>query len=212
MVPGLRILLCMSVTLLEQPPPTVPRGTGPYRRADYDALPDEPRCELIHGRFYLSPSPVRLHQVVVGRIWRLLDDVAEATGGETLAAPMDVHLADHTVAQPDVLYISPERREIVQTWIEGAPDLVVEVLSPSTTRMDRLLKLNRYAEAGVREYWLVDPALRTIEFLVHDGERFAVHVQDGGIWTSPAVPGVELDVDAFWGAVERKVGPSNPVP
>ena len=197
----------MSVTLLEQPPPTVPRRPGPYRRADYAALPDEPRCELIHGRFYLSPSPVRLHQVVVGRIWRLLDDVAEATGGEALTVPMDVHLADHTVAQPDVLYISSERLEIAQNWIEGAPDLVVEVLSPSTTRMDRLLKLNRYAEAGVKEYWLVDPALRTIEFLVHDGERFAVHVQDGGTWSSPAVPGIELDIDAFWGAVERKVGP-----
>ena len=78
----------------------------------------------------------------------------EAVGGEALAAPMDVHLADHTVAQPDVLYVSPERQEILQTWIEGAPDLVVEVLSPSTARMDRLLKLNRYAEAGVREYWL----------------------------------------------------------
>ena len=197
----------MSVTLLEQPPPTVPRRPGPYRRADYAALPDEPRCELIHGRFYLSPSPVRLHQVVAGRIWRLLDDIAEATGGEALAAPMDVHLADHTVAQPDVLFISPERREIAQNWIEGAPDLVVEVLSPSTTRMDRLLKLNRYAEAGVKEYWLVDPALRTIEFLVHDGEHFAVHVQDGGTWTSPAVPGVALDIDAFWGAVERRIAP-----
>ena len=207
MAPGLRILLSMSVTLLEQPPPTVPCRPGPYRRADYAALPDEPRCELIYGRFYLSPSPTRLHQVVVGRIWRLLDDIAEAVGGEALVAPMDVHLADHTVAQPDVLYISPERREIAQTWIEGAPDLVVEVLSPSTTRMDRLLKLNRYAEAGVSEYWLVDPGLRTIEFLVHDGEHFAVHVQDGGSWTSPVVPGVTLNIDTFWAAVERKVGP-----
>ena len=198
----------MSVTLLEQPPPTVPSEPGPYRRADYAALPDEPRCELIHGRFYLSPSPIRLHQVVVLRLGRLLDDIAEATGGEALVAPMDVHLADHTVAQPDVLYISPERRKIVRTWIEGAPDLVVEVLSPSTTRMDRLLKLNRYGEAGVTEYWLVDPAARTIEFLVHDGEHFAVHVPDGGRWTSPVVSGIELDIDAFWNAVERRVGPS----
>ncbi len=197
----------MSVTLLEQPPPTVPRRPGPYRRADYAALPDEPRCELIYGRFYLSPSPVRLHQFLVMRIWRILDDVAEVVDGEALVAPMDVHLADHTVAQPDVLYVSPERREILQDWIEGAPDLVVEVLSPSTARMDRLLKLNRYAEAGVREYWLVDPAARTIEFYVNDGEHFAVHAQDGGSWRSPAVSGIELDIDGFWVAVERKFGP-----
>ena len=197
----------MSVTLLEQPPPTVPRRPGPYRRADYAVLPDEPRCELIYGRFYLSPSPIRLHQFMVMRIWRILDDLAEAVGGEALVAPMDVHLADHTVAQPDVLYVSPERREILQDWIEGAPDLVVEVLSPSTARMDRLLKLNRYAEGGVREYWLVDPAARTIEFLVNDGEHFVVHAQDGGSWTSPAVAGVKLDIDAVWAAVERKFGP-----
>ena len=202
----------MSVTLLEQPPPTAPRGPGPYRRADYAALPDEPRCELIHGRFYLSPSPVRLHQFLVTQLWQILQAVAGERGGQALVAPMDVHLADHTVAQPDVLYVSPERQEILQDWIEGAPDLVVEVLSPSTARMDRLLKLNRYAQGGVREYWLVDPALRTIEFLVHNGERFAVHPRGGGRWTSPAVPGVELDIDAFWAAVERKVGPPNAAP
>ena len=196
----------MSVTLLEQPPPTVPRGPGPYRRADYAVLPDEPRCELIHGRFYLSPSPVRLHQFLVTELWQILQAVAGERGGQALVAPMDVHLADHTVAQPDVLYVSPERREILQDWIEGAPDLVVEVLSPSTARMDRLLKLNRYAEAGVREYWLVDPAARTIEFLVNDGERFVVHAQAGGSWMSPAVLGVELDIDSLWAAVERKFG------
>ena len=198
----------MSVTLFDQPPPTVPNEPGPYRRADHAALPDDPRCELIHGRFYVSPSPSPLHQFVVGRIWRLLDDLAEATGGLALPAPSDVHLSDHTVAQPDVLYVSPEQRRIVQAWIEGAPDLVVEVLSPSTARADRLLKLNLYAEAGVREYWLVDPVARTIEFLVHDGEHFVVHMQDGGTWTSPAVRGVELDIDRFWAGVERGVGSS----
>ncbi len=196
----------MSVTLLEQPPPTVPRGPGPYRRADYAALPDEPRCELIYGRFYVSPSPIRIHQFVVGQIGRVLYDIADATGGEAIVAPMDVHLADHTVAQPDVLYVSPERQEILQTWIEGAPDVVVEVLSPSTVRLDRLLKLNRYAEGGVREYWLVDPAARTIEFYVNDGERFVVHTQQGGAWKSPAVSGVELDIEGLWMAVERKFG------
>ncbi len=196
----------MSVTLLEQPPPTVPRGPGPYRRADYAALPDEPRCELIYGRFYVSPSPIRIHQFVVGQIGRVLYDIADATGGEAIVAPMDVHLADHTVAQPDVLYVSPERHEILQTWIEGAPDVVVEVLSPSTVRLDRLLKLNRYAEGGVREYWLVDPAARTIEFYVNDGEHFVVHTQQGGAWKSPAVSGVELDVEGLWLAVERKFG------
>ena len=194
----------MSVALLEQPPPSVPSEPGPYRRADYAAVTDEPRCELIHGRFYLSPSPVRVHQIVVMRIWRTLDGLADALGGEALVAPLDVHLADHTVAQPDVLYVSLQRQEILQDWIEG---VVVEVLSPRTARMDRLLKLNRYAEAGVLEYWLVDPTARTIEFRVNDGGRFVAHVPSGGSWASPAVPGIELDLDAFWSAVERKLRP-----
>lgn len=198
----------MSVTLLEQPPPTLPSEPGPYRRADYAALPDDPRCELIHGRFYVSPSPSPLHQFVVAHLCHVLYGLAEHTGGLALPAPSDVHLADHTVAQPDVLYISPGRREIVRAWIEGAPDLVVEVLSPSTAPMDRVLKLNRYAGAGVREYWLVDPVGRMIDFLVHDGERFAAHAQYGGIWESPVVPGIELDIDALWAAVERTFEPT----
>ena len=144
-----RILLCMSVTLLEQPPPTLHRKLGPYRRADHAALPDEPRCELIFGRFYLSPSPVPLHQFLVTRIWRTLDDLAERTGGLALVAPMDVHLADHSVVQPDILYISPARRRILQTWIEGAPDLVVEILSTSTASRDQIHKLSLYAQSGI---------------------------------------------------------------
>ncbi len=200
----------MSVTLFDQPPPTVPSEPGPYRRADYAALPDDPRCELIHGRFYVSPSPSPspVHQFVVAHLCRLLYDLAEATGGLALPAPSDVHLADHTVAQPDVLYISPERRQIVQAWIEGAPDLVVEVLSPSTARTDRLLKLHRYAEAGVLEYWLVDPAARTTSFLVNEGGRFVPGAPDGGTWRSPVVAGVELDIDALWAAVDRAFDPA----
>ena len=198
----------MSVTLFDQPPPTVPSEPGPYRRADYAALPDDPRCELIHGRFYVSPSPRRIHQFLVTQFWQCLHTVAVERGGQALVAPMDVHLADHTVAQPDVLYVSPARRGILQEWIEGAPDLVVEVLSPSTARMDRLLKLHRYAEAGVLEYWLVDPAARTPSFLVNEGGRFVPGAPDGGTWRSPVVAGVELDIEALWAAVERTFGPA----
>ncbi len=197
----------MSVTLLEQPPLTVPRDLGPYRREDYAALPEEPRCELIHGRFYLSPSPILRHQFLVTHVWQVLKAAADREGGLAVVAPMDVHLADHTVVQPDVLYVSPERREIAQTWIEGAPDLLVEVLSPGTARVDRLQKLNLYAASGVAEYWIVDPANRTVEFFVHDGDRFGVHTPKGRLWTSPAVRGVQLDIEALWTAVEREFGP-----
>ena len=196
----------MSVTLLDQPPPTLHRRPGPYRRADHADLPDEPRCELIYGRFYLCPGPVPLHQYLVLRLGRLLDEVAERTGGLALAAPMDVHLARHSVVQPDLLYVSPARSEIVQNWIEGAPDLVVEILSPSTASRDQVHKLNLFADAGVSEYWIVDPAGRHIAFLVSDGAAFTVHPPESGRWQSSVVPEIELDIDALWAAVERKFG------
>ncbi len=135
----------MSVTLHDRLPPTLHRRLGPYRRNDHADLPDEPRCELIYGRFYLSPSPTPFHQYVALRLGRLLDDVAERTGGLALLAPVDVHLAQHSVVQPDLLYISADRSEIIQDRIEGAPDLVVEILSPSTASRDQVHKLNLYA-------------------------------------------------------------------
>ena len=194
----------MTVMLLDRPPRTLPRSLGPYRRRDYMALPDEPRCELIRGRFYLSPSPIVLHQFIVGYLNRLFFDVADRTGGTAIVAPMDVHLADHSVVQPDVIYVSPEHDEIVQDWMEGAPDLVVEVLSPSTASRDRIHKLDLYAAAGVREYWIVDPRQRRITFLVHDGEGFAERAPEGASYRTPAVPEITLDIDELWAAVDRK--------
>lgn len=197
----------MSVTLHDQPPPTLHRHLGPYRRDDHAGLPDKPRCELIYGRFYLSPSPTPLHQYIALRLGRLLDDVAERTGGLALIAPVDVHLAQHSVVQPDLLYVSAARGAVIQDRIEGAPDLVVEILSPSTASRDQVHKLNLYAQAGVIEYWIVDPAGGHITFLVSERGAFAVYPPESGRWRSPALPEVELDIDRFWAAVERKFGP-----
>ena len=197
----------MSVTLLEQPPSTLQGTLGPYRRADYAVLPDEPRCELIHGRFYLSPSPIPLHQFLVTRLGRLLDDVSERTGGLTLVAPMDVHLAEHSVLQPDILYISRQNLGIIHKWIEGPPDLVVEVLSRSTASRDQVHKLQIYGESGVPEYWIVDPRRRHITFLVLRDGAYAVQAPEAEAWVSPVRPEVELDIAALWATVEEKFGP-----
>lgn len=202
----------MSVTLLDQPPPTLHGTLGPYRRADYAVLPDEPRCELIFGRFYLSPSPIPLHQYLVTHLWRLLADVAERTGGMALVAPMDVHLADHSVVQPDILYISRRNRSIIQNWIEGPPDLVVEILSRSTASRDQIHKLSLYAQSGIPEYWIVDPRRRLITLLVLRDGYYTVQSPETGKWTSPTTPEVELDSDALWDAVEREFGPGSRSP
>src|SRR3989304_955065 len=138
------------IEVLTAGPLTPPSTLGPRRARDYFALPDDPRCELIYGRLYMSPAPVVRHQDVIGMLFVLLDAAAEASGGKALLSPVDVILADHSVVQPDLLYLSPERRHLVQDQVEGAPDLVVEVLSPGTVHRDRGAKLRLYAESGVR--------------------------------------------------------------
>ena len=170
----------MAIPLLKDVPLAPPDDLGPYRREDYEALPDQPRCELIYGRFYLSPSPLLLHQTVVGLLVRgVAPDRPRRSGAWAFVAPLDVHLADHSVVQPDVIYVSPARKGILQTWIEGAPDLLIEVLSPGTARNDRGEKLRLYAENDVREYWIVDPFERQIEFLRNEGGQFVVVVPEG---------------------------------
>lgn len=198
----------MSVALLEETPLVPAPDVGPYRRADYEALPDEPRCELIRGRFYLSPAPAPLHQIVVLLLGGHFLEIAEASCGLAAVAPLDVPLAIHSVVQPDVVYLTAGRRQIVGRRLEGVPDLVIEVLSPATARRDRGEKLALYAESGqigergVREYWIVDPAARQIEFLVNDGGRFVVTMPSGPVYRSSGIPEVRLDVAAFWLRVE----------
>ncbi|HEX4495157.1 MAG TPA: Uma2 family endonuclease [Thermoanaerobaculia bacterium] len=195
----------MAVALLKEPPLSPDSGLGPYRRADYEALPDEPRCELIFGRFYLSPSPSLLHQTVLILLLRCLDDIAMKTGGRLFVAPLDVHLMDHSVVQPDLLYVSAARREILRERIEGAPDLVVEILSPGTARRDRGQKLALYADSGVREYWIVDALERQIEFLVNENGRFVVAMPLGDEYRSGVLPEIHLDLSVLWKNVDERL-------
>jgi len=195
----------MSVALLAEPPLAPPADLGPYRFRDYAALADEPRCELILGRFYLSPSPSPLHQVVVSILWKHLDRIAGHAGGLAFLAPLDVRLADHSVVQPDLIYLSAAGRSLVGERIDGAPDLLVEVLSPGTARRDRGEKLSLYAQSGVREYWVVDPHERQVEFLVNEGGRFVVSVPAGNEHRSPALPEIHLDLAELWHEVAKRL-------
>jgi Uma2 family endonuclease len=182
--------------------PLAPRvGLGPYRDSDYLRLPDEPRCELLYGRLLVTPAPTARHQHVVARVLRILLDCADRHGDQALAAPIDVVLANHSVVQPDVIYVTRARASIVRESVEGAPDLVVEVLSPGTARRDLGEKLRLYADAGVAEYWIVDPGLETFELLVNAGDGFRVSPLDGPIFRSTAIRGLELDLEAFWRAI-----------
>ncbi|MFP4228520.1 MAG: Uma2 family endonuclease [Salinivenus sp.] len=133
---------------------------------DYRTIPDDgKRHEIIDGEEYMSPSPTTPHQRIVQRLHlSLAPYVNERSAGEVFVAPCDVILTDHDVVQPDVFFVAAERGDIVkERGIEGAPDLVVEVVSEGNRRHDEVRKRQLYARHGVAEYWVVDPALETVK-------------------------------------------------
>ena len=135
---------------------------------DYMSTPGGKRYQLLDGEMILAPSPVTRHQTILRRLSRAIEDfVAENGLGQVWFAPLEVVLSDHDVAQPDILFVPSSRSEIVaELNIQGAPDLVVEILSPSTAIHGRGYKQSLYGSHGVRENWLVDPDAETVEVLV----------------------------------------------
>ena len=133
---------------------------GPYTLEDYLLLPEDRRVELIDGVFYDMASPTTIHQSIAGFLYtKFLDYVMKNKGPcYPFIAPVDVQLDsdDKTVIQPDVLIVC-DRSKYRNGRVFGAPDLVVEVLSPSSKKKDMQIKLSKYYDAGVREYWIVDP-------------------------------------------------------
>ena len=117
---------------------------------------------LIDGDLYRMPSPRSVHQDAVLSLARRMADVMDARGGRVILSPMDCEFADGTVLQPDLGYIRPERTGIFTDVVHGAPDLVIEVISPSSRRFQRDRKMAVYARFGVPEAWVVDPPNRTM--------------------------------------------------
>jgi Uma2 family endonuclease len=132
---------------------------------DYLNFPDDGRRhELIDGEHYVTPAPVRRHQKLSGRLMFALEAwLREHPVGEVYAAPLDVILSDVDVVEPDLLFVSNERAEVLGKWVHGAPDLVVEILSPGTRRTDETTKRRLYERAGVREYWIVDDEIEVVK-------------------------------------------------
>ena len=174
-----------------------------YTYEDYQQLPEGAPYELIRGHLVMSPSPTVQHQRLVRRVSRALDDHVQRSdaGGEVLFAPMDVHLSDDTVVQPDVLYVSADRSDrIGEQEIDGAPDLVVEVVFPSTSHRDVFDKKRLYEESGVREYWIVDPDSETVEVHALTDEGLSLHQRHVGAGTaaSALLDGCAVDLAALF--------------
>jgi Uma2 family endonuclease len=132
--------------------------------SDYVATPDDgKRYEIVEGDLYVTPSPSPMHQRVSRRLQRQLESYFhERSIGEVFNAPIDLILTDHNVMVPDLVVVSSPDL-ISKRGIEGPPLLIVEILSPSTRRLDRGAKARRYAESGVEHYWIVDPENKRLE-------------------------------------------------
>ena len=136
---------------------------------DYRNTPADKRYELLDGELVVAPAPRIPHQRVAVELGTRLHTFVKDSGlGEILFAPCDVLLSNTDVVQPDLLFVSRERGDILLGGdnVRGAPDLVIEILSPSTSGLDRTLKRRLYARYGVREYWLVDPDAKTVAILL----------------------------------------------
>jgi len=180
--------------------------------ADLVAMPEDgKRHELIDGEHYVTPSPTLRHQLVLSHLHLDLGGYVEANGlGQAFFAPLDVILSDYDVVEPDLLFVSTERLEqIGRAYIHAAPDLVVEVLSPGTRRIDATKKLRLYEKFGVAEYWMIDPEAEWVDVYragsgqppelpgLHHLARLIRERGDGPL-TSPLFPGLALQLDRLF--------------
>ena len=177
---------------------TVPETRVKLTHADYLLFPDDgKRHELIDGEHFVTPSPRVKHQAVLQNLHlELAPFVRENRLGQLFVAPLDVILSEVDVVEPDLLFVSNERREIVQDWIRGTPDLVIEILSPGSRRKDEILKRQLYERHGVSEYWLVDPEAETVKlYRLRDGvygRPRLLQAQHRDRLSTPLLPGLEL--------------------
>jgi Uma2 family endonuclease len=175
----------------------------PLDADDLRSFPDDRnRYEIIGGQLIVSPSPSTRHQQILLELASSLKVYLLAERrGQVFVAPLDVRLSFYDVVQPDLLVVLNDRREIIQErGIVGAPNLVVEILSPSSEITDRVDKAALYASSGVQEYWIVDPIAEVVTVYGLDGDRFApsAKLKRSADLYSVVLPGFVLDLDTIF--------------
>ncbi len=181
--------------------PGPPQGSWTYE--DYAALPDDGlRYEIVNGVLVMAPAPTPEHQDIVGEIYVALRAYVKLAGlGRVFMGPLDVQLSPENTFQPDlVVLLNAHLERVTEKKISGAPDLAVEIASPSTAAYDRLTKYEKYAQAGITEYWIVKPTSRAIEVLVLErGEYRSLGVfSEQATLPSRVIPGLPVRVEQFF--------------
>lgn len=168
----------MNSTLLHTPPRTIVEV--------FESLPEGTRCEVINNTLVMSPSPLDTHQKVLGKIFtKLFSVVEEKKSGELRIAPYDVHFDEENIFQPDIILIANENiHKIDEHGFFGAPDLIIEILSPSNSRYDKEEKKLVYEKYGVKEYFIVEPYEKLVTGFVLSNDAFALSETKAGIINS----------------------------
>jgi Uma2 family endonuclease len=177
---------------------------GHWSEEEYLALDTNHLIEYSHGQIEVLPMPTQSHQLLVIALFKLLDNFIRTRQlGTVLLAPMRVQLWQGKFREPDILFMRTEHedRRSDQFW-QGA-DLVMEVVSPDDPRRDRVTKRREYAQTGIPEYWIVDPAQRSITVLTFDGQTYALHgeFEEGADATSVLLDGFNVSVRAVFSEI-----------
>lgn len=170
--------------------------------AEFFELPEQIQpTELIYGELVVSPTPIPKHQYITGNTHLILREISKTVGGKAFAAPLEIYLDEGVVPQPDVMWVAPESKCIIdEKRLIGPPDLVVEVFSPGSVRYDREDKFEIYQKYGVREYWMIDPMEEYVEVhCLKDGrfDRQGVYGPDKQ-FQSTMLGGATIDVKAVF--------------
>jgi len=153
-----------------------------FTYTDYAGWDDDNRYELIDGVVHLMSAPSATHQSILVELSRQIANYLIGKSCKVFVAPFDVCIngkgdLDDTVVQPDILVIC-DNEKIEDKYCNGAPDLTIEILSPSTSRHDRIVKLNKYLQAGVREYWIIDPVDKSVTVHLLENNKYIIHAYD----------------------------------
>ena len=172
-----------------------------FTAEDYMLLPESAPYELINGKLIFMASPFFIHQRVSSKLSIILGNYIYSNKlGEILTAPMDVHFDNKNVFQPDLLFVSIKRNNIIKRWIMGAPDFIIEISSKSTDKQDHNEKMQTYGSENVLEYWIVKPQDEAIE-IYHNKKRKMQLVQNASkndTVESIAIKGLKLKVSTIF--------------
>ncbi|MDR2607277.1 MAG: Uma2 family endonuclease [Treponema sp.] len=183
----------------------LPKEQDRYTYADFLEWDEGERYEIIDGEAYMMSAPARIHQEICMALSAALYNYLAGKTSEVYAAPFAVRLfptvdqSDDTVVEPDIAVVC-DPSKLDDRGCNGPPDFIIEITSPSTARYDRIVKFNKYREAGVREYWIADPEEKVVSaYVLKNGEYTAANYDDTGKAPVTVLPGCEIDLAAIFG-------------